>query len=265
MTQTDAPVYAESVQRRSRSAPALPIPYARPSGALFVALGSVGLLLLCVADPGALKSYWTVGMPGLYGLGAGTVIAGGLILLYGTFTLRLLLVAVMLVASSAMLAQATAFARTRVTLVGAGYEAISLAMPDHWSPMYEDERLVNDGIFGTLARFRVFPQDRSVACATVVPETWELYFRAKEHSQPALKGFEEVLRIYIRQRNRMLESPQGPVRKELARECVGAVYEGVAARWGPEAARMVCRACAPLVRDAELREAFGFVDRGLTY
>lgn len=219
--------------RRPRLTPREPVPAAKPVGALVAATGILLLVTACASTE--LPGYWQPNMPALWGMAAGALIAGGLLLCYLRFTLRFFLLTTIIVGSSGALAQLTGLFSSRVTLT---YPCPPEAMM----------RIFEEGLVGTLQQEQVISSFPAPLVIQPTYANWEIHFRP--HVDTRVAG----LSVPVQDLCEAIYYPN-TVDQELNRVVDGYV-EAVRERFGTAAALHVAQRSAELAPTPRLQDCF---------
>ena len=246
--------------------PAFPLHWSDPSASATVGVGRRNLATACwVAGAFAIiffwdvsheeALYWTPGMPGVIAaVVAALVLAGGL-LLAKRFTLRSLLVAVIL----------TGLAGT----VGQWRSAGTVQEVPFWFPIPEDRQdnvvlLMNEGLVGTLVRRGDLPESPvviEVAPGQSAQNRGHLVIRLRPHGDRRVRGLAVAFCTYVQAETELAIWPtDDPDRQVHAEEAAATWYIAIRERFGREAANEVARASAQMVQDPDVQSALADIE-----
>lgn len=210
----------------------LPTPAGTPSGALLAAIGAVVLLFACCTSD--LPWYWSENAPALWGLAGGALMVFGVLICYLRFTLRFVLLAVVVVGCSGLLAHVCGCFKARIAV--------------QYSGSSDDlVRVINDGLIATLDQENAIPSfPRPIVVDPRYDHCWVSF---RPHADRRVQGLSHSVNEVCEAICYPWTAPSG-VDGQVAR-----YMEAVRSRFGTKAAWAVARRSAELA-PVRMRKCF---------
>jgi len=195
--------------------------------------------------------YWTPGMPGVVSGALAALFLTGCLLLTRRFSLRSLVVAVVLTALAGTLGHWRSL------------EAVQ-EVPFWFPPPSEREAevtvMLNEGLVGTLVQRGDLPASPTVievARGRGERHFGQMVLHLRPHNDRRVRGLAVAFSAYVQAEIELTAWPtDDPDRRLYAAEAAATWHNAVRERFGAEAAEAVAKASAKISQDADVRQAF---------